>query len=158
MGKAIDNPQSDAHSGGELAGLSDEELLGRYRKQGDRQAFAVLVHRYERELYSYLRQYLGDATLAEDAFQATFLQVHLKCDQFEEGRKFRPWVYTIATNQAINAAPQQAASQRQPGSAYEIRFARRRRFANRPVGQQRAESRVAAGRNPAAQLDSPGRG
>src|SRR5262249_62113741 len=67
------------------------------------QAFSELVHRYERELYSYLRRYLGDATMAEDAFQATFLQVHLKCDQFEEGRKFRPWLYTIATNQAIDA-------------------------------------------------------
>jgi RNA polymerase sigma-70 factor (ECF subfamily) len=29
--------------------------------------------------------------------------VHLKCHQFEEGRKFRPWLYTIATNQAIDA-------------------------------------------------------
>ena len=103
MGKAIDNPRSETVPVGELTSLSDEELLGRYRKQGDRQAFAVLVHRYERELFSYLRRYLGDATLAEDAFQATFLQVHLKCDQFEEGRKFRPWVYTIATNQAIDA-------------------------------------------------------
>src|SRR5690606_30568716 len=24
-------------------------------------------------------------------------------DQFEEGRKFRPWLYTVATNQAIDA-------------------------------------------------------
>ena len=31
------------------------------------------------------------------------MQVHLKCDQFEEGRRFRPWLYTIATNQAIDA-------------------------------------------------------
>jgi RNA polymerase sigma-70 factor (ECF subfamily) len=62
-----------------------------------------LVHRYERELYSYLRRYLGDAALAEDTFQAAFLQVHLKCDQFDEGRKFRPWLYTVATNQAIDA-------------------------------------------------------
>src|SRR4029079_1579324 len=82
---------------------TDEELLVRYRDHADRQAFSELVHRYERELYSYLRRYLGDATMAEDAFQATFLQVHLKCDQFEEGRKFRPWLYTIATNQAIDA-------------------------------------------------------
>lgn len=82
---------------------TDEELLARYCQGGDRHAFASLVHRYERELYSYLRRYLGDAVMAEDAFQATFLQVHLKCDQFEEGRKFRPWLYTIATNQAIDA-------------------------------------------------------
>jgi RNA polymerase sigma-70 factor (ECF subfamily) len=83
--------------------MSDEELLSAYREQADRLAFAELVRRYERELYSYLRRYLGDAQMAEDAFQSTFLQVHLKCDQFEEGRKFRPWLYTIATNQAIDA-------------------------------------------------------
>ncbi|MEX2027619.1 MAG: RNA polymerase sigma factor [Pirellulaceae bacterium] len=82
---------------------TDEHLLVAYRKLGDREAFARLVHRYERELYSYLRRYLGDAEMAEDAFQATFLQIHLKCDQFEEGRAFRPWMYTIATNQAIDA-------------------------------------------------------
>jgi len=84
-------------------GKSDEQLLLDYRDQADRAAFSELVRRYERELYSYLRRYLGDASMAEDAFQATFLQVHLKCDQFEEGRKFRPWLYTIATNQAIDA-------------------------------------------------------
>ncbi len=82
---------------------SDEELLLRYRDAGEREAFEELVHRYERELYGYLRRFLGDTALAEDAFQGTFLQIHLRCDQFEEGRKFRPWMYTIATNQAIDA-------------------------------------------------------
>lgn len=86
-----------------VAPRSDEELLRCYQRTGDRSAFAELVGRYEKELYSYLRRYLSDAALAEDAFQATFLQVHLKCDQFEEGRKLRPWLYTIATNQAIDA-------------------------------------------------------
>jgi len=82
---------------------SDEEILSAYRRTGDPQVFAELVHRYERELYSYLRRFLGDAVLAEDAFQGTFLQVHLKCERFEEGRKVRPWLYTVATNQAIDA-------------------------------------------------------
>jgi len=90
-------------AGADRAEMSDELLLRSYRDQADRLAFAELVRRYERELFSYLRRYLGDAGMAEDAFQATFLQVHLKCDQFEEGRKFRPWLYTVATNQAIDA-------------------------------------------------------
>jgi RNA polymerase sigma-70 factor (ECF subfamily) len=85
------------------ADWSDEDLLLRYRGEGDRRAFEELVHRYERELYNYLRHYLGDAEMAEDAFQAAFLQVHLKCDQFEPGRRVRPWLYTVATNQAIDA-------------------------------------------------------
>ena len=85
------------------AGWSDEDLLLEYRSRGDRKAFEELVHRYERELYNYLRHYLGDAQMAEDAFQAAFLQVHLKCEQFEPGRRVRPWLYTVATNQAIDA-------------------------------------------------------
>lgn len=86
-----------------LVERTDEELLLEYRGAGQRVAFEELVRRYETELYSYLRHYLGDAQMAEDAFQATFLQVHLKCDQFEEGRRVRPWLYTVATNQAIDA-------------------------------------------------------
>jgi len=85
------------------AGWSDEDLLLEYRGEGNRGAFEELVHRYERELYNYLRHYLGDAEMAEDAFQAAFLQVHLKCEQFEPGRRVRPWLYTVATNQAIDA-------------------------------------------------------
>ena len=83
--------------------VTDEQLIAQYRQTGKRELFAELVYRYERELYNYLRRYLNDAELAEDAFQATFLQVHLKCDQFDEGRRFRPWLYAVATNQAIDA-------------------------------------------------------
>lgn len=87
----------------EMSGLSDEQLVELYRDDRDPTVFTELVSRYQRELYNYLRRFLGDATLAEDVFQATFLQVHVKRDVFEAGRKFRPWLYTIATNQAIDA-------------------------------------------------------
>jgi RNA polymerase sigma-70 factor (ECF subfamily) len=85
-----------------LNNCSDEELLERFRR-GQAEAFGVLVRRYERELYGYLRRYVGDATLAEDVFQNTFLQVYLKSGQYEPGRPVRPWLYTIATHQAIDA-------------------------------------------------------
>jgi len=83
--------------------IDDEELFLRFRETGDRGLFEQLVHRYERELYSYLRRYLSDVELAADTFQATFLQIFLKREQFAAGRKFRPWLYAIATNQAIDA-------------------------------------------------------
>ncbi len=82
---------------------TDEELFLRFRETGDRGLFEQLVHRYERELYSYLRRYLSDVELAADTFQATFLQIFLKRAQFAAGRKFRPWLYAVATNQAIDA-------------------------------------------------------
>jgi RNA polymerase sigma-70 factor (ECF subfamily) len=82
--------------------MTDEELLAEYRLAGSAQLFEALVKRYERELYNYLRRFLGNTVLAEDAFQATFLQVHLKCHLFDGERKVRPWLYTVATNQAID--------------------------------------------------------
>ncbi len=87
----------------ELGQLADEELMNKYREEGRAVLFNELVHRYERELYRYLARYLGDPTAAEDVFQNTFLQVHLKRGLFENGRPFRPWLYAIATHQAVDA-------------------------------------------------------
>jgi RNA polymerase sigma-70 factor (ECF subfamily) len=85
-----------------LSTCSDEELLTRFRR-GQQEAFGALVRRYERELFGYLRRYLGDGNLADDVFQNTFLQLYIKIAQYEPGRPVRPWLYTIATHQAIDA-------------------------------------------------------
>lgn len=102
MSITIEKSTSATFDAADLSELTDEQLLITYRESGDRDYFSQLVHRYEQELYSYLRRYLGNSEAAEDAFQTTFLQVHLKCSQFRADRKVRPWLYTIATNQAID--------------------------------------------------------
>jgi RNA polymerase sigma-70 factor (ECF subfamily) len=98
MVKAIES--DSAH---DLASLTDEDLMRQYRDRGPEAVFTELVRRYERELFRYLARYLDDPTLAEDVFQNTFLQVHLKRGLFENGRPFRPWLYAIATHQAVDA-------------------------------------------------------
>lgn len=90
------------HPNNPLNQYSDEELLNRLRN-GQREVFGTLVRRFQRELYGYLRRYVGDAELADDVFQTTFLQVYIKIGQYEPGRPARPWIYTIATHQAIDA-------------------------------------------------------
>jgi RNA polymerase sigma-70 factor (ECF subfamily) len=85
-----------------LSHCSDEDLLTRFRR-GETEAFGALVRRYERELYGYLRRYVGDSNLADDVFQNTFLQLYVKVGQYEAGRPVRPWLYTIATHQAIDS-------------------------------------------------------
>jgi hypothetical protein len=54
---------------------TDEQLLGDYQ-HGDRESFATLVSRYQRELFHFLVRFLGDRAAAEDVFQETFLQIH----------------------------------------------------------------------------------
>ncbi|MFN6129393.1 MAG: RNA polymerase sigma factor [Planctomycetota bacterium] len=82
--------------------ISDEELVARYQKTRESADFEQLVRRYERELYTFLRRFLGNAQHAEDVFQGAFLSVHLRIDQFEPGKRFRPWLYAIASNKAID--------------------------------------------------------
>jgi RNA polymerase sigma-70 factor (ECF subfamily) len=79
--------------------LSDEQLVAAYQR-GESDAFTELVGRYEKELYHFLAKFLGQASLAEEAFQEAFLQVHISVDRFETDRRFRPWLYTIAANKA----------------------------------------------------------
>lgn len=80
---------------------SDEALLARFCA-GEASAFGDLLRRFQREIFSYLRRYLGQESLADDVFQNTFVQVYQKANQFETGRKVRPWLYAIATHQAID--------------------------------------------------------
>jgi RNA polymerase sigma-70 factor (ECF subfamily) len=124
-------PRTDSRENVELPDplsiCSDEDLLERFCR-GQTEAFGILVHRYERELYGYLRRYVGDSSLAEDVFQNTFLQLYLKSAQYEAGRPVRPWLYTIATHQAIDALRRNARhqilsleQQRSEGSDGEVR-------------------------------------
>lgn len=79
--------------------VTDEQLIGLAR-DGDKQAFGQLMQRYEKELFNFLVKFMGQRTLAEDAFQETFLQVHISASSFDTQRRFRPWLYTIAANKA----------------------------------------------------------
>lgn len=88
-------------------GPTDEELLTRLRR-GEHDLFGLLVRRHERELYGYLRRYTGDPELAADVFQNTCVAVFTKIQQYEPGRSARPWLYAIATNQAIDAMRRRA--------------------------------------------------
>lgn len=79
--------------------VTDEQLIERLRL-GDASAFPTLVARYKLEIFNYLARFLGDASAADDVFQETFLQVYQSLDQFDRTRRFRPWLFTIASNKA----------------------------------------------------------
>ncbi len=82
--------------------ISDTELLRRHLA-GEEEAFAALVRRYEKELYNFLARFTGDRALAEDLFQETFLQLHVSAGTFDQSRRLKPWLFTIAANKARDA-------------------------------------------------------
>ncbi|HOM51430.1 MAG TPA: RNA polymerase sigma factor [Phycisphaerae bacterium] len=83
------------------AGPSDQELVDAARK-GDRGAYATLVNRHLRSVYSVALRVLGQPAEAEDVSQDTFLRAFERLDLFDDSRSFRNWLLKIASNLAIN--------------------------------------------------------
>ena len=81
---------------------TDEELIHWVGLQ-DKRAFDTLYARYATPLYRYLYRMLWkNQEMAEDIVQDTFIRVLQAAERFEEGRKFRPWLYSIGHNLVKN--------------------------------------------------------
>lgn len=78
---------------------TDEQLLAEC-VQGRSASFELLVRRYAQELHRFAARITGSAAAAEDVVQETFLQVHNSARTFDPGRRFKPWLFTIAANKA----------------------------------------------------------
>ena len=82
-----------------VAERSDSQLL-REHLAGDDTAFDTLTRRYADELLRFVMRYVNNTAAAEDLVQEAFVQVHLSAESFDQSRKFKPWLYTIAANKA----------------------------------------------------------
>ena len=87
----------DRHPTAEGAGPSDVELVRAYRS-GDVHAFEELHRRYVASIYRLVRRKLGDALLAEDIAQETFMKALKMMDRVDDSFNFGGWVHTVARN------------------------------------------------------------
>jgi RNA polymerase sigma-70 factor (ECF subfamily) len=79
----------------------DTRLVERAR-QGDDQAFAALVARYERKLLRVLVRLVHDEELARDLAQETFWRVYQRLDRFDTSRRFGPWLFRVGVNLSLD--------------------------------------------------------
>lgn len=83
--------------------IGDSELISQYKK-GNEGAFAILVNRHKKKIYTTIYMIVKDQYLAEDLMQETFVKVvhTIKTGRYNEEGKFLPWVSRIAHNLAID--------------------------------------------------------
>ena len=79
----------------------DGDLAVRAR-EGDRDAYAQLVERYQQAAFRVAYVVTGSAADAEDAVQEAFVKAYLALRRFRPGSSFRPWLLRIVGNEARN--------------------------------------------------------
>jgi len=82
--------------------LDDLQLVSRVVK-GDENAFLSLYDRYASRVYGLILRVLGDAMLAEEVTQDTFLKLWTRARQYNPDQgKLAPWLLTIAHRTALD--------------------------------------------------------
>lgn len=79
----------------------DQQLVAR-AQQGDKQAFELLVSKYQRKLLRLISRLVRDPAEAEDVAQDAFIKAYRALPQFRGDSAFYTWLYRIGVNTAKN--------------------------------------------------------
>ena len=80
---------------------TDQQLVERV-KSGDRQAFDLLVRKYQHKVYGLVSRFISDSAAVEDVVQESFIKAYRSLDRFRGDSAFYTWLYRIAVNTAKN--------------------------------------------------------
>jgi RNA polymerase sigma-70 factor (ECF subfamily) len=80
------------------ATAESRDPLVRHR-EGDPEAFALLVASYRRPVYSYISRCGVAPADRDDLFQAVFLKIHRGAAQYRAELPSHPWIFTIVANE-----------------------------------------------------------
>jgi RNA polymerase sigma-70 factor (ECF subfamily) len=80
-----------------------DQLLVERVRDGDKQAFDLLVAKYQRRLMRLLSRIVHDPTEAEDVVQETFIKAYRALRHFRGDSAFYTWLYRIGINTAKNS-------------------------------------------------------
>ena len=82
--------------------LSEIELISKLRNPQEReQGFRYLLNTYGEKLYWHIRRMVVSREDAEDAMQETSIKIFSKLDSFKGESSLFTWIYSIATNEAL---------------------------------------------------------
>jgi RNA polymerase sigma-70 factor, ECF subfamily len=82
--------------------VPDEAELIRKAKRGDKEAFGVLVGRYQRRVVGVALAVVHNQDDALELAQETFVRAYENLSSFESRSSFSTWLYRIAANLAID--------------------------------------------------------
>ncbi len=82
--------------------LSDDQEIIAAILGGNKDAYSVLVQRYQKPIFNLMYRVTGSYDDALDMAQETFIKAYENLDHFNKGARFFPWLYTIGFNHVRN--------------------------------------------------------
>ena len=79
-----------------------DQILVERVQNGDKQAFGLLVTKYQRKLVRLLARLIRDPGEVEDVAQETFIKAYRALPSFRGDSAFYTWLYRIGINTAKN--------------------------------------------------------
>jgi len=76
----------------------EENRLVELSKQGDEEAFGVLVKKYKTKVFNLAYSFTKDRETADDLAQEVFIKVYYALERFKFKSGFGTWIYRIAVN------------------------------------------------------------
>jgi len=112
--------------------------------QRNPKAFKILVIRYQRMVFYYLKNFPFPEQVREDLAQETFLRAYRNIDRFdpEKGAAFSTWLMTIARNLALNERAKAALRKEQSGGLRDEEYGRIEKGPQEILEQRRLKYRV----------------
>ena len=80
---------------------TDKEVIEACRR-GDSDAFRELFDRYKDKVYTIALRYSGDASVAQDIAQETFLKLFAAIESFRGNSSFDSWLYRLIVNSCFD--------------------------------------------------------
>lgn len=80
---------------------TDKQLIIDYLA-GDEKSLEVLIKRYLKPIYNFVYRYVGNEQEAEDITQEVFVKVWRNLKKFDQNKKFKTWIFSIAKNTSID--------------------------------------------------------
>lgn len=81
--------------------VEDRDLVAKSR-QGDVDAYNLLVSRWERRVFNYILRLVGDREDAQDLSQDVFLKAYQNLGKLDDPSRFAPWLFRIAHNESFS--------------------------------------------------------
>jgi len=81
---------------------NDEQVITEYLSSNKEEAFRVLLNKYTKHIYNFVRQMVPNNNDAEDVTQEVFIKVWKNLKKYKNGQNFKTWLFTIAKNSAID--------------------------------------------------------